>query len=218
MKLATLIIIVCCLIGCGKKSVSVTSEKLYQVNDVEAFIENDSIIFIYHDNSWIYDTMYNQLKSNVLVYLNRNVIDNIGFCHTHSIQKDRDFSFSYTYRPGDITLLENKYQSHPLLYDFAYHIVSEFDLTEWQAFRVAVFEIDRAYKDDFAATPFELLGKYVTASDDTLKDSKAYQRLAMIREMISEVGIQNAWTDKPISPDTFLIKYDYFFTKRNINP
>ena len=89
-------------------------------------------------------------------------------------------------------------------------------MTDWWNFRNAINFTNKNLPDKFGESPIDLLFEFSTIKETELKKSKAFNRLKFIGEMIQKTGITDAMSEKRVSSKDFIEKYNYFFTRRNL--
>jgi len=152
----------------------------------------------------------------VLIFINNEKLKGFNFIKTISRKEGRE-DIVKVYNRELILSLVNKFSENPVFYDYCSHIVTKFDITEWQNLRWAAYEIELAYKDNYGKKPLMIIQDFSEQDLKNIEESKAYMRMALIGEMVSELGvIIDAWTEEEIPSDSFLEKFEYFFLRREL--
>ena len=188
--------------------------QLQKVSIINYQIKSDTLIVTYSDNSLNFFEDYNALKNNVFAYLNMEVLKKHKAVIINSKFPDSKLKSKF-YNQKDLTFVENLHNNNPIFKDFAIHLTSKFNTTDWWNLNYAITLLNE-HKGEIGKNPVDLIFKYSTLNTSNIKESPVTQRIITLGQMIKQGGLIDAFTKKQISAYEFIDKYNYFLSQRNL--
>jgi len=198
-----------------KKSLSdLNIENLYKVNTLKISDNNNNLNITLFDDSYIYFEDYNELKFNVFINDNFDILKEYESVKITSTQKGRDDIYNNKYYNKDLKKIKDKF-SNKYLKRNLYLVVSSFNASELWNFRSTTIQFSNRIKDKKKLNYIELLTRHSDFQNGNRKDSIATKRIELMKEFFSEEGIQDAWdkNNKRIDASNLVLNLNLILNK-----
>ncbi len=188
---------------------------LYKVDLIKVKAENKALDISMNDQSFIYFDDYVSLKSDMLLHLNYDEIKDYENIKVSFTQRERPEVFKRNYNKKQLDSIHKELSSNKYLERNYRSLVTDFDVSEIWNLRSEVLNVSKTLKDEVELDYLELIQRYSKhqKEKDNIKESALYERMILIKDMFSEIGIEDVWTKERKKAPEFISKLNNIIEK-----
>ena len=183
------------LISCNNNHVipDVKFDHLYGIKAVKVSKKENTLVIELFDKSYIYFEDYNDLKFDVLIHANYELLKDFEFIQVTSIQKAKGIIYDKTFTKEEVSNINNEFLNLHLKHNL-YLLVNSFGVSEIWNFRSTALQFSDYLKDSEKLDYITLLKRHSELQNKERKDSLATERIIIMKDFFKEEGMEDAWS------------------------